>query len=130
MLCGLHWGSNRRLSSDALTAGPYRHLRETAVSGTLPENKRFIKKYTNFTCFSLFSRKLTDQLPPIIAAIDSSCKTAPRNIFSGAIFTLKCGYRRPFGAVGDFRRRFHEKGVKFMKTPIRRSRIITAITRR
>jgi hypothetical protein len=33
-------------------------------------------------------------------------------------------------SVGDFRRRFHEKGVKIMKTPIRRCRILTAITRR
>jgi hypothetical protein len=31
---------------------------------------------------------LTDQLLPIIAAIDFSCTTAPRNIFSGGLFDL------------------------------------------
>ena len=64
--------------------------------------KDLFKSILILPVFLPFSRKLTDQLPPIIAAIDSSCKTAPRNIFSGAMFTLKCGYRRPIGAVGVF----------------------------
>jgi hypothetical protein len=50
-----------------------------------------IKKCTHFACFSSFSGKLTDQLPPLIAAIDSSCKTGSKNIFSGAMFTLNVG---------------------------------------
>jgi hypothetical protein len=50
----------------------------------------------------LFFQKLTDQLSPLMAAIDFSEKKKKRNIFSGAMFTLKCGHRRPVDAVGVF----------------------------
>jgi hypothetical protein len=52
------------------------------------KNGGSIKKYTNFAGFSPFSQKLTDQLPSLIAAIDSSCKTGPKNIFSGGLLDL------------------------------------------
>jgi hypothetical protein len=50
--------------------------------------KELSKSIQILSVFLSFFQKLTAQLPPLTAAIDFSCKTAFRNIFSGELFDL------------------------------------------
>jgi hypothetical protein len=73
------------------------------------------KKFGSFTSFWSFFRILIDQLAPLMASMNFSCKTTLGHALKGAIGVLAV-------VSGVFRRRFGENGVKFIKTPLHRFR--------